>query len=156
MTPSVYIETTIFSYLTAWPSRDIVRLAQQQIAQDWWNSQRGNFDLYVSELVIRESQQGDAIASAERLRLISGIPSLDINNEAEVLAVELVAKSALPKKAAADALHIAVAAVNRINFVLTWNCRHLANAMMQPAIQKVCASRNVLTPIPETLQEIEP
>jgi predicted nucleic acid-binding protein len=159
MKPTVYIETTIVSYLTAWPSRDVIRLAQQQITRDWWDHQRIHFDLFVSQLVIRESSQGDAAAAAERLRLLSDLRSLDITNEAQDLAIALVDESALPARAAADALHIAIAAANGVDFVLTWNCRHLANAIMQPAIQLVCSSRNVRAPIictPETLQEIEP
>ncbi len=159
MKPTVYIETTIVSYLTAWPSRDVVRLAQQQVTRDWWDRQRTHFDLFVSQLVVRESGRGDAAAAAERLRLLNDLPALDITGEAESLAIALIAESALPAKAAADALHIAIAAVNGIDFVLTWNCKHLANAIMQPAIQRDCISRDVQAPIictPDTLQEAEP
>lgn len=159
MKPTVYIETTILSYLTAWPSRDVIRLAQQQITREWWDSQRDHFDLFVSQLVIRESSQGDPTAAADRLRLLATMPSLEISTEAEDLAAALLSDSALPRNAAADALHIAIAAVNGIDFVLTWNCRHLANAIMQPAIARVCASRQVQSPVictPETLQETTP
>jgi hypothetical protein len=109
--------------------------------------------------VIRESSQGDPTAAADRLRWLATMPSLEISSEAEDLAAALLGESALPRNAAADTLHIAIAAVNGIHFVLTWNCRHLANAIMQPAIVRVSASRQVQSPVictPETLQEPTP
>ena len=136
---------------------DVVRLAQQQITREWWDRQRAHFELFVSQLVLREAAQGDAAAAAERLRLLADVKTLDITEEAEHLAIALLDASALPRKAAADALHIAIAAMNGIDFVLTWNCRHMANAIMQPAIQRVCLAGNVIAPAictPETLQEI--
>jgi predicted nucleic acid-binding protein len=159
MKPTVYIETTVVSYLTARPSRDVVRLAQQQITREWWDRQRVHFELFVSQLVLREAAQGDPTAAADRLRLLASMQTLAITSEAEELAIALLDESALPRKAAADALHIAIAAMNGIDFVLTWNCRHMANAIMQPAIQRVCLAGNVIAPTictPETLQEIDP
>jgi predicted nucleic acid-binding protein len=148
---SVYIETTVVSYLTAWLSRDLIRAAHQQITQEWWQHRRNDFALFVSAFVINEVSAGDADAAEKRLAALADIPLLDVNLEVETLAQKLIADGALPRKAVTDALHIAVAAVHGINYLLTWNCRHIANAEMQNVIEKVCAEQgyqcpNICTP----------
>ncbi len=135
---SVYIETTIVSYLTAWLSRDLIRAAHQQITQEWWNNRRKDFEIFVSAFVINEASAGDEEAAQERLIALKDIPLLDVNADVENLAKLLIAEKALPPKAVTDALHIAVAAVHGINYLMSWNCKHIANAEMQSAIEKVC------------------
>lgn len=135
---SVYLETTIVSYLTAWLSRDLIRAAHQQITQEWWSNRRKDFELFVSEFVINEASAGDAEAAEKRLAALEGIALLDVNTEVEDLAKKLVAEEALPPKAATDALHIAVATAHDIDYLLSWNCKHIANAEMQDAIERVC------------------
>ncbi len=137
MKPTVYIETTIPSYLTAWPSRDLVRAAHQQITREWW-ARREEFDLFTSQLVVEECQAGDSQAAADRLAALAGIPLLESEPEAEALAAALVRKVPLPKKAATDALHIATAAVHGMTYLLTWNCTHIANATLRLPIEAVC------------------
>jgi len=110
MPPTVYIETTIPSYLTAWPSRDIVRAGHQQLTREWWEQRRHLFQLYVSGAVIVEVSAGDAEAAEARLRALEGIPQLRVPPGTEALAEKLLDRAGLPEKAAADALHIAVAA----------------------------------------------
>lgn len=151
MKESVYIETTVISYLTAWLSRDLIRAAHQQITQEWWHNRRNDFELFVSEFVVSESSSGDNRAAQERLAALDGIALLDVNSEVENLAKKLIAEKALPTKAATDALHIAVASVHGINYLLSWNCKHIANAEMQSVIQKVCEENgfkcpNICTP----------
>jgi predicted nucleic acid-binding protein len=148
---SVYIETTVVSYLTAWLSRDLIRAAHQQITQEWWQNRRNDFELFVSAFVINEASAGDADAAEKRLEALAEIPLLDVNPEVEKLAQKLIADKVLPSKAVTDALHIAVAAVHGINYLLSWNCKHIANAEMQSAIEKVCAEQghkcpNICTP----------
>lgn len=138
MKESVYLETTIISYLTAWLSRDLIRAAHQQITQEWWQRRRNDFELFVSEFVINESSAGDKDAAEKRLEALEGISLLDVNLEVEDLAKKLIEEKALPAKAVTDALHIAVASVHNIDYLLSWNCRHIANAELQSAIQKVC------------------
>jgi hypothetical protein len=145
--PTVYVETTIISYLTSWPSRDLVRAAHQQMTREWWDTHRENFDVVASELVVAESAAGDSSAANERLRILSTFRLLRVTTAATELARHLVQRGAIPPKAAADALHVALAAANGIDFVLTWNCRHLANAFMRSTIESACVERGFRPPI---------
>lgn len=125
---TVYLETTIPSYLTAWPSRDLVIAAHQQVTRDWWEARRRNFELRISQFVLDEASSGDESASEARLQSLDGIPLLDVTESARELAEQILRAGAVPSKAALDAGHIAVAAVHGVDFLLTWNCRHIANA----------------------------
>ncbi len=107
--PSVYLETTVISYLTARPSRNLRVVAHQEITADWWTRRRISFKLYVSRLVIDEAAAGDAEAAAQRLAALTGIPRLEVTESAAVLAARLVAEAAIPREATEDALHVAVA-----------------------------------------------
>jgi len=140
---SVYIETTVVSYLTAWLSRDLIRAAHQQITQEWWQQRREDFEIYVSEFVISEAS---ADAAEKRLAALENIALLDVNSGVENLAKKLIADKALPPKAVTDALHIAVAAIHGIDYLLSWNCKHIANAEMQGAIEKVCEEQGCKCP----------
>ena len=142
----VYIETTIPSYLTARPSRDLIRAGQQQITTEWWGH-RDRFELLVSQLVIKEASEGDPEAAAERLRALEGLPVLRVTNEAAVLASRLVDEGPLPAKATADALHIAIAVVGGVEYLLSWNCKHIANAAMRNRIEAVCRSSGYEPPV---------
>ena len=156
MKPKVYLETTIPSYLTARTSRDLVMAAHQQITQEWWDDRRSDFDTYVSQLVIQEAAAGDPSASARRLELIRKIPALTIGDAAEDLAQELSRRVPLPDRAALDALHIAIAAVSGMDYLLTWNCKHIANAAHQPRIAAICRDAGHEPPVictPEALLE---
>jgi hypothetical protein len=111
----VYIETSIVSYASAWPSRDIETAARQQQACDWWTTERSKFDLVTSQLTLNEAAAGDAIAAADRLKLLAGLPLVEINVDTEALALRLLAAHTMPQKAAADALHVAAAALGGVN-----------------------------------------
>src|SRR5450432_2405502 len=138
MKSTVYLETTIISYLTARTSRDLIRAAQQRITQDWWKTERNRFDLVCSELVILECTAGDKRAAADRLRVIQPIPLLALTEPATQLADALLAARAIPGKASRDAAHVGICAVHGVSFLLTWNFKHLANAQMQDRIREVC------------------
>jgi hypothetical protein len=146
MKPTVYVETTIPSYLTAWPSRDVVRAGEQQVTRDWW-ARRSEFELRVSSLVLLECSAGDADAAALRLAALDGVPVLAQAAEAETLAEALLREVPLPAKAGADALHIAVAAVNGVAYLLTWNCTHIANAALRPRIEAICRQMGYEPPV---------
>jgi hypothetical protein len=154
MLPSVYLETTIPSYLTAWPSRDLVRAAHQQITRDWWESRRHDFDLYVSEAVLRECEAGDPLAAKLRLEALLGLSILEQTEEALDLAEQLLAEVPLPERAAVDALHIALAVIGGMDYLLTWNCTHIANAVLRDQIDAVCQSRGYRAPIICTPEEL--
>ena len=138
MNPPVYVETTIVSYLTARPTSDVERQAQQVTTRRWWDERRAHFELYTSQFVLDEAAAGDAVAAAERAAVLGDIELLLIAPEVEPLAAQLLAAGALPPKARVDALHVAVATVNGMEYLLTWNCRHLANATLWRKIEQTC------------------
>lgn len=159
MKKSIYIETSIPSYLTARPSRDVRATAWQKITGQWWDEVRADYELFTSELVIVEASAGDPEAAARRLEALQGIAELPIDEEVRQLADQLIAKGGIPSAAEADALHIAVAAVHRIDYLLTWNFRHIDNAAKKPIMRSICAATGYLcpeicTPI-ELLQETD-
>lgn len=154
MKPRIYIETTIPSYLAAWPSRNLIRAAHQQITRAWWEDRRGDFELFVSPLVVRECQAGDISAAAGRLNLLRGLPSLEPTDDASALANRLIERVPLPPKAASDALHVAIAAVHAIQYLLTWNCKHLANASLRKQIDSVCRQCGYEPPVICTPEEL--
>ena len=159
MAERVYIETTVVSYLTARPSRDVVIAGHQQVTHEWWDTRRANYELCVSQLVLDEAGAGDAQAAQERLVVLWPMLVLETAADALELAKELLQAGALPTKAADDALHIAIAATKSVPFLLTWNCRHLANAVMRPMIETVCKAKGFQAPIictPEELLEAKP
>jgi hypothetical protein len=153
MKPTVYIETTVPSYLTAWPSRDLTRAAEQQWTRDWWDC-KDVYELRVSSLVMQECNAGDPDAAADRRKALADIPILETTDAAEALAATLMLQVRLPDKALADALHIAIAAVNGIEFLLTWNCKHIANAVLRPRIEAVCRKAGYEPPVICTPQEL--
>jgi hypothetical protein len=141
MRSKVYVETTIVSYLVARPSRDIVVAAHQELTRQWWNQKRRNYHLSVSELVLREAGAGDTQAANQRSEVLAGIDVVEVTEEAVMLAEELVVRGAVPASAPEDALHIAIAVTNGIEYLLTWSCSHIANAAMRRAIDDVCIAR---------------
>jgi hypothetical protein len=154
MKPRVYIETTIVSYLTAWPSRDLVMAANQETTREWWANRKEAFDLFVSQTVTEEAKEGDVDAAQRRLEFLKQFPLLDIGDDARNLAKALMVGVPLPPKAQADALHIAVAAVNGMNYLLTWNCTHIANATLRAPIETVCRAAGFEPPVICTPQEM--
>lgn len=154
MLDRVYIETTFVSYLTSRPSRDVVIAGHQQTTHEWWDTRRHNYELCISQLVLDEAGSGDAQAAQDRLLVLQPMLVLEMTAEARELAKKLVQAGALPAKAAADALHIAIAATKSIPFLLTWNCRHLANAAMRPVIATVCGANGFTPPIVCTPEEL--
>ena len=138
MKPRAYIETTVVSYLTAWPSRDVVIAGHQQITRDWWRTASDRFELVASQLVINEASAGDPDAARHRLTTLESVALLDATEEAQELAQRLIESGAIPKTAAEDAAHIAIAVTNGAEYLVTWNCRHIANATMRSQIETTC------------------
>ena len=130
----LYLETSIVSYATAWPSRDIVIAGLQQQARDWWANERHGFELVTSQLTLDEAGDGDPTAAADRLELLDGLPLVDIDQSVQSLAKRLIEAHTMPEKAAADAVHVATAAFGGVKYLLTLNCRHIANAHELPRI----------------------
>jgi predicted nucleic acid-binding protein len=147
MRPTVCIETTVISYLVARPGRDLVSAANQQLTREWWNERRSEFDLFVSQMVVREASTGNPQYSALRLAALTDIPSLDITPETLALADALLRSGAIPAKVPEDALHIAAAAYHGMDYLLTWNARHIANAQARRVVANVCLARGYELPI---------
>jgi hypothetical protein len=156
MKQKVYIETSVVSYLTGRPSRDMVIAAHQELTHQWWDTRASEFDLLVSELVREEAEGGDADASRKRMAAIATVAVLRTGEAAIALAERLVSQGPIPQEFAADALHIAVAAVNGIDYLLTWNCKHLANAVHRQRIEALVEEAGYACPVictPEELME---
>ena len=143
---TVYIETSVVSYLTARPTADLLAAACQKITADWWETRRGRFDLRTSDIAIDEAGRGDPEASARRLAALRGIPVLAVTEAVDELSEKLVREGAIPARAVNDALHVAVAAVHAVDYLLTWNFRHLDNAEIKPVIRSVCAGYGHVCP----------
>lgn len=137
MSESVYIDTSILGYLTARPTKNLILAANIEITRDWWESRSHEFTLYISQIVLDEVAQGDAEIAAKRLEIIQNLPLLDLNQDVKNLAAQFLLKSNLPPKASDDATHIAAATVHRLNYLLTWNCKHIANAQIQKKLSQI-------------------
>lgn len=151
---SVYIETSYFSYLVSQPSRDLIVASHQQITQQWRKSRRSEFECVISEIVLEEAAQGDPAEVAKRRYALADMPLLEFTGQAEELLSKIMASGALPSKAVRDAAHIAVAAVHSVDYLLTWNCKHLANAQIIRMINRVCADSGFRPPVICTPEEL--
>ncbi|MFM6325597.1 MAG: type II toxin-antitoxin system VapC family toxin [Microcystis panniformis] len=137
MSETVYIETSILGYLTARPSRDIVVAANIEVTKEWWNTRRGDFQLYSSQAVVKETSQGDVVIASQRLEILAHLSLLDLNQAVLDLAEQFLERSNLPAKADIDAVHIAAATVHGMDYLLTWNCKHIANAQIQGKLAEI-------------------
>lgn len=151
---SVYLETTIISYLISRPSRDLLVAAHQQITEEWWNNRRHEFECYISQVVIDEVSAGNPEIAKKRMEIISKFDVLDVSEEAELLTKRIVADGAIPPREVLDAVHIAVASVNNVDYLLTWNCKHLANAQIIRRISVVCNRHGYNMPVICTPEEL--
>jgi hypothetical protein len=154
MKPKLYLETTIPSYLLSRPNRDLIIAGHQQITREWWDARRTAFDMYVSQFVIDEVSAGDTQAAGERIKLIRGLPRLGITHKVNALANGLLAIGVIPKRAAIDAAHIAIAAAHAMDFLMTWNCTHLANATIAKSVASVCGQHGCECPVICTPEEL--
>ena len=150
----VHIETSIVSYLRQKPSSQVVTAARQLLTHQWWNHERENYQLVVSQYVIDEASAGDPTLATERLQALDGIPLLPHDPEVPRIATEIMAIGVLPPKAQVDALHIATVAHHRVQYLLTWNCKHIANPSLRRIIDEVLLAADVSPPIICTPQEL--
>ena len=157
MKPTVYIETTVISYLTAKPSRDLIIAAHQQITHDWWDLALPHFDVFVSPIVLEEISRGDAQAAKPRLETVSSFPVLEVLSEIRNLAESYFAAIEIPEKARADSYHLALAAWHGMDFMVSWNCTHIVSGRVKKIIEKINYEYGIRTPIvctPEELMEV--
>ena len=147
MASSVYIETMIPSYLTAWRSPDLVMAAKQQMTRQWWDGSREHFELFISDAVLLEASRGDPDAARRRLEVLDRIPVLNPLPKADGIASLLIDRLDLPDRALTDAAHIAICVVHGMDYLLTWNCTHIGNATFQPIIHEVCDDLGFSMPV---------
>jgi len=152
--PRIYIETSIIGYLASRPRNDIVFQARQKLTRIWWNTCRPNYEVVVSQLVIDEASAGDDLAATERLELLDGVPLLDITDpRIDPIADALLAAHLLPSKARSDAQHVATATVHGVEYLLTWNCKHIANAETLPGVYRLLTDMGYSPPLIATPEE---
>lgn len=154
MSETVYIETSILGYLTARSTKDLILAANIEITKDWWEFRRNAFTLYTSEAVLEEVAQGDAEIAAQRLELLRDFPLLALNQAVQDLAAQFLARSSLPPKAKVDAIHIAAATIHGMDYLLTWNCKHIANAQIQGKLAEISLDFGYVLPILCTPNEL--
>ena len=143
----VYVESSVISYITARPSRDLVVSARQAITNEWWEQKRKKYDVYISELVIEEIASGDKEAAQKRLDAVKAIPNLEITETAKELASLLISSGAVPDNSPEDALHIGLAAAQGVEYLLTWNFKHINNATKHADITQLIESQGFLSPV---------
>lgn len=154
MRAKVYLETTIPSYVTARPSRDLVLAGHQEITRQWWEQRRNTFALFISELVLQECRAGHTESAQRRIELLAGISILPANHVVSQMAERLVDEGPIPTKAAGDAVHIATATVYQCDYLLTWNCRHIANAEIQRSLRQITRQYGWELPVICTPEEL--
>lgn len=154
MSETVYIETSILGYLTARSTKDLILAANIEITRDWWEFRRNVFTLYTSEAVLEEGAQGDAEIAAQRLEILHDFPLLALNQAVQDLAAQFLARSSLPPKAKVDAIYIAAATVHGMDYLLTWNCKHIANAQIQGKLAEISLDFGYVLPILCTPNEL--
>ena len=159
MKPAVYLETSVVSYLGGWLSHGSLLVASnQELTREWWTKRRRDFELFASTVVVDEVSRGVDRLATERLEFLREVQLLDVSSEARTLAAELLRDTKIPRKAEIDALHIAVASVSGMAYLLSWNCTHIVNAVILPRVYDVCRRNGYEPPFvctPQELMEIE-
>ncbi|MDE3057436.1 MAG: type II toxin-antitoxin system VapC family toxin [Bacteroidota bacterium] len=154
MKPKLYIETTIPSYLVSSLSRDLIVAGHQQITRLWWETRKSDFDIFISQFVINEASGGEESQAEKRLKAIEPFSQLEVTNDVLRLAEAFLSSKVVPKKAATDAAHIAVASVHGMDYLMTWNCAHIANATIFNAVKNICLKEGFPFPIICTPEEL--
>lgn len=147
MSETVYIETSFLGYLTARSTKNLIIAGNIELTRDWWKLRRSAFTLYISQVVLSEAAQGDPEIAAQRLEVVRGLPLLEVTEAVENLAEQFMMRSNLPSQASDDAIHIALATVSSLNYLLTWNCKHIANAQIQRKLLEICSDFGYTLPI---------
>ena len=150
----MYLETSVVSYFTARPSRDIIVLAHQEITRQWWEKAIQQFEIYISEAVMEEISTGDLEAVKRRLEKVDTFKRLELNVYVEKMAQVYVDRLKIPKKSALDAVHLAAASIHNMDYLVTWNCSHIANGIVIKKLLEVNTSYGVKTPVICTPEEL--
>ncbi len=150
----IYIESTIPSYVVARPARDLLQAARQQMTKDWWDLKSSQHELFTSQIVLDEITNGETAMATQRLDVMAQIKLLDLTDEAKALTKDLLGSGLLPADADRDAAHIALATVHEMDILLTWNCRHIANAAIQARLRRLVEKSDFALPVLCTPDEL--
>jgi hypothetical protein len=150
----VYLESSVISYLTVRPSRDVIKIAKQELMRQWWKSYKAKYDLHVSSFVMAEISHGDVQAVRQRLDVVEGLPEITLTDAAVELYEMLLAAKAVPASAMVDAMHIALAVANGMDYLLTWNCTHINNAAHKKKIATVVSHLGYTETVLTTPEEL--
>jgi hypothetical protein len=150
----VYVESTIPSYLVARPARDLLQAARQQLTRDWWDLQRIKHELYTSQITLDEIGAGETEMARQRLGIMTGVAVLDLTPKAEAVAETILQSGMLPPNADSDAAHIALATIHGMDILLTWNCRHIANAVIEVQLRRLLQQKGHDLPTIATPEEL--
>lgn len=150
----VYIETSVISYLTAKPSRDLIIAGHQKITSDWWHKAKHKFDCYISQIVIEEISMGDKNAALKRMKAIKNLSELTYNQEVKDLASKYLKLLNIPDKSRLDAFHLSFSVIYKIDYLLSWNCRHIANAVVNFKLREFNDKNSLFVPFLCTPQEL--
>jgi len=154
MKPRVYVETSVISYLTARPSRDFLVVARQAFTRQWWEIRSERFDAVISGMVISEISRGDPSAALRRAQMCDGLESLVVDDKAIALAEQLIQLKAIPEQEPEDAMHIAVAVLNNIQFIASWNFSHLVGPEAKFRLQTQLKDLGYPVPLLATPEEL--
>ena len=157
MKQSVYIESTVISYLIARPSRDLIVAGHQQLTREWWDFALPKLDPFISQFVINEISLGDPVASKSRIKIASDFPLLEMKPGIASLADQYFRAIRIPEKAKSDAFHLAIAAWHGLDYMVSWNCTHIASGRVRAIVEQINAKNNFATPTictPEELMEV--
>lgn len=150
----IYIESTIPSYVVARPARDLLQAARQQLTHDWWDLKREQHELFTSQVVLDEIAFGEKAMAQLRLELLQSVPLLPVTEEVKEFAGKVLASGLLPATADRDAAHIALASAYEMDILLSWNCRHIANAAIQARLRKLADASGFTLPVICTPEEL--
>lgn len=150
----VYIESSVVSYLTAKPSRDLIVAAYQKITRDWWDSELNKHECFISDFVVDEISRGDVNASLERLKAIKGFKKLSLNEEVFDIVKEYKKFLYIPEKSQLDLYHLALSVGNGMDYVLSWNFKHIANVYIRKKLTELNLSLGLRTPTICTPEEL--
>lgn len=154
MSENVYIETSIIGYLTARSTKNLIIAGNIETTRYWWEFRRNGFILYTSEAVLDEVAKGDTAIASQRLKVLRDFPLLALNQAVQGLAAQFLTRSNLPPKAKVDAIHIAAATVHGMDYLLTWNCKHIANAQIQGKLAEISLDLGYVLPVLCTPNEL--
>jgi len=153
-TNSVYIETTVISYLISRASTSLKLASEQLITQEWWQEVLPKMKPYISTFVVDEISLGDKSQALKRIEAVSRFEVLQETPEVKTLANLYLKELAIPAKSKVDAFHLAMASIFEIDFMVSWNCKHIANPFFQKKIESINNSFNLITPVICTPREM--